>query len=182
MERVLVTLQQQFPAPAPAAPAARAADEGGAPARLSAQAAMAFLVPQPGESLVEYRDRLLPLARAVVNPQRERVAQLRDRFVETARLDAAQQRVLDEAVTAAGETLKDRIAQGVLSGELGLRMKPASGVAFARDLLDATDEANRTFRAALRPEQLATLDEDRFDVAEYVLFRTRWEDLLGVTD
>ena len=178
MERVLTTLQQQFPASAPRP--ARAPDEGAA--RISAQAAMAFLVPQPGESLVEYRDRLLPLARAVVNPQRERVARLKSRFVESARLDAAQERVLDEAVAAAGEALKDRIAQGVLSGELGLRMKPAQGVAFARDLLDATDGANRTFRAALRPEQVAALDEDRFDVAEYVLFRTRWEDLLGVTE
>jgi hypothetical protein len=180
VERVVFALQQSFPGPATPPPSG---DEPPGPGpRLSAQAAIAFLAPQPGESLAEYRDRLLPVARAIVNPHRDRVARLRARFVDSARLDAEQQRVLDEAVDAAGEALKDRILDGVLSGELNLRMKPAAGVTFARDLLDAADGANRKLRAALRPEQLAVLDAERFDVAEYLLFRTRWEDMLGVKD
>jgi hypothetical protein len=149
---------------------------------VAVETAVMFLAPQPGESLLEYRERMLPVARELIAPQRERVARLREGFTSAAALDAAQRRALDEIVDGAGEALKDRILQGVLSGELSPRIKPAAAVAFARDLLDIGDQAQQRFRGALRPEQLEALERDRFDLTEYLLFRTRWEDLLGVTE
>src|SRR5687767_8440188 len=77
MERVLVSLQQQFPATPRPRPAGGEILDDPSEGRLSAAAAAAFLMPQPGESVVDYRDRMLPIARALVNPQRERVARLR---------------------------------------------------------------------------------------------------------
>jgi hypothetical protein len=79
--------------------------------------------------------------------------------------------------------MKDRIMQGFLSGELDpSKMKPSGAVAFARDMLDLADGANRKFRSTLRPDQASVLDSNRFDVDEYLVFSTRWEDLLGVTE
>ena len=70
--------------------------------------------------------------------------------------------LLDGAVGQAAEALKDRIMQGVLSGELDpAHLKPSTAVAFARDLLDITDQTHRRFRAALRAEQQTALDRAR---------------------
>jgi hypothetical protein len=110
------------------------------------------------------------------------VARLREGFTEAARLDEPQRRALDETVDAAGEAMKDRILQAVLFGEIGPRTKPGAALAFGRDLLAIGADAHERFRAALRPDQLEALERDRFDLAEYLLFRTRWEDLLGVTE
>jgi hypothetical protein len=144
---------------------------------------IAPIAPQPGEPLMEYRNRVLPLVREVLGPQRTRVQALRSDVAGSARLEKAQLTLLDTVVGEAGEAIKDRIMQGILSGELMPRnLKPATGVAAARDVLELADQANRKFRAALRPEQLTALDASRFDVAEYLLFSTRWEDMLGVTE
>jgi hypothetical protein len=50
-------------------------------------------------------------------------------------------------------------------------------VTFARDVLDYADGANRRFRAGLTDRQNEILDASTFDVADYLLFSTRWEDL-----
>ena len=63
----------------------------------------------------------------------------------------------------------------------GSSVKPSTGVAFARDVLDLADHANSRFSASLRDDQRAALATSRFDVADYLLFSTRWEDMLGVT-
>jgi hypothetical protein len=144
--------------------------------------AVEFFSPKPGENLIAYRDRVLPVVQAAALPQRNRVARNRMQFEEAARLDEAQKRELDAAVDEAGEAIKDRIMQGVLSGEVNPRVKASTGVAFARDVLDLADGANRRFRASLRPDQQAVLDQSPFDVADYLFFKVRWEDMLGVTE
>src|SRR4030095_12631267 len=97
-------------------------------------------------------------------------------FIQEARLSDAQQRELDAAVGEAGDQIKDRIYQGILSGELGPRTKASSGVALARDILDLADAANRRFRGALSPGQQAALDGSRFDLVASLVFSERWED------
>ena len=156
-----------------------AGDDAPPPAR---HWAVEFFTPHPGENLIAYRDRVLPVVQAVAAPQRKRVARWRDEFTRAAGLTDAQARELDATVAATGEQMKDRILQGVLSGELGMRTKPSTGVAFARDLLDLADGANQRFRASLSPTQLTALDDSRFDVVDYLFFATRWEDMLGVEE
>jgi hypothetical protein len=141
------------------------------------------LAPQPGEDLLAYRDRMVPLAQAVVAPHRARVARGRDAFAAAAQLDAAQRAELDAAVQEAAGAIQDRAMQGILSGELlPGQVKPSTGVAFARDVLDAVDRANHRFDASLRPSQRAALAASSFDVADYLVFSTRWEDMLGVSE
>ena len=141
-----------------------------------------FFTPRPGEDMLDYRDRVLPVVQAVVEPQRIRVAENWREFADSARLDERQRAEMTAAVDQAVESLVDQAFQGVLSGEiLPPNLKPSVGVAFARDLLDTVDQANRRFRAVLSPQQLELLDRSRFDVADYLVFATRWEDLLGVT-
>jgi hypothetical protein len=120
------------------------------------------------------------VVQAVAAPQRARVARWRDDFSRAAHLTDAQTRELDATVSAASEQLKDRILQGVLSGELGPRTKASAGVAFARDVADVALAADQRFRASLGSEQLAALDASRFDLVDYLFFATRWEDMLGV--
>ena len=141
-----------------------------------------FFTPRPGEDMLDYRDRVLPVVQAVVEPQRIRVAENWREFADSARLDDRQRAEMTAAVDQAVESLVDQAFQGVLSGEiLPPNLKPSVGVAFARDLLDTVDGANRRFRAVLSPHQLEILDRSRFDIADYLVFATRWEDLLGVT-
>jgi hypothetical protein len=141
------------------------------------------LAPQPGENLLAYRDRMVPLAQAVVAPHRGRVARGRDAFAAAAQLDATQRAELDAAVQEAAGAIQDRAMQGILSGELlPGQVKPSTGVAFARDVLDAVDRANHRFDASLRPAQRAALAASSFDVADYLVFSTRWEDMLGVPE
>jgi hypothetical protein len=69
---------------------------------------------------------------------------------------------------------------GLLSGELMPdQVKPTTAVAFARDILDDVDGADRRFEASLTDEQRAALAEHPFDVADYLLFSTKWEDMLN---
>lgn len=145
--------------------------------------AVRFLTPRPDESLLEYRDRIVPVAQLAVAPHRARVDKLREQFVEEAGLNDEQQRMLDAAVQRSADDIKDHVMQSVLSGELlPPRVRPARAVAFARDLLDMLERADREFRASLGPEQLELLDAGGFDVVDYLFFSTRWEDLLGVVE
>jgi hypothetical protein len=140
-----------------------------------------FFAPHPGEDLLAYRDRMVPVAQAVVAPQRARVTRDLDEFSEDARLTHAQREELSAAVEQAADAIKDRVMQGVLSGELlPPNVKPATAVGFARDVLDHVDGAHQRFSGSLSDEQRAILASSRFDVAEYLLFSTRWEEMLGV--
>jgi hypothetical protein len=145
--------------------------------------AVRFLTPQPGESMLDYRDRVVPVAQLAVAPHRTRVDASRRRFAEAAALTPAQEQALDAAVQRAADDIKDHVMQSVLSGELlPPRVRPARAVAFARDILDLLDRADREFRSTLGPAQLAHLDAGGFDVVDYLFFSTRWEDALGVIE
>lgn len=146
----------------------------------TAPAWVMWLAPQPGENLLHYRDRIVPLAQAAVAPHRARVARGRDDFAARAGLDSHQRAELDAAVEEAATTIQDRVLGAALGGDLSpATFKPTTGVALARDVLDAVDKANRRFEASLREDQRAALTGHPFDVADYLLFSTRWEDMLG---
>jgi hypothetical protein len=139
-----------------------------------------WLAPQPGEDMLHYRDRIVPLAQAAVAPHRARVARGRDDFATKAGLNTQQRAELDAAVEEAAGTIQDRVMGAVLGGDLlPSTFKPTTGVALARDVLDAVDKANRRFEASLREDQRAALAQHPFDVADYLLFSTRWEDMIG---
>ncbi|HET9987821.1 MAG TPA: hypothetical protein VFQ65_04860 [Kofleriaceae bacterium] len=129
------------------------------------------LLPQPGEKLGDYRDRIVPLAEVAVAPQRARVARMRDQ------LGDPQRAALDAAVGEAATAIEARVASAFVDGELQ-SLKPMSGVTVARDVLDIVDRSNTQFVTALTADQRAQLASSRFDFADYLLFSTRWEDAL----
>lgn len=142
-----------------------------------------WLAPQPGEGMLSYRDRMLPLAQAAVAPHRNRVARGRDDFAAKVGLDANQRTELDAAVQEAQAQIQDKVMGALLAGELAPKnFKPMTGVSLARDVLDSVDKANARFMATLREDQKATLGQHPFDFADYLLFSARWEDALGVTN
>lgn len=142
-----------------------------------------FFAPHPGENLLDYRDRVLPVVQAAAAPHRARVKRWRDEFADEANLSSEQRQLLDTAVRDAADAIGDRVFQAVFTGEiLPPRLKPSVGVAFARDLLDQMDRANQRFTDSLDPEQRDRLASSRFDVIDYLVFSTRWEDMLGVTE
>jgi hypothetical protein len=144
---------------------------------------VAWLAPHPGEDLLSYRDRLVPLAQAAVAPQRARVGRGRDDFATIAGLDARQKAELDAAVQEAATAIQDRVLSAALGGELlPSSFKPMTGVTLARDVLDQIDHANQRFLSTLREDQRAVLARHPFDLADYLLFSTRWEDALGATE
>jgi len=143
----------------------------------------AWLAPQPGENLLDYRDRLVPIAQAAIAPHRERVARGRADFAKIANLDAQQQAQLDAAARDASAAIQDKVMSSLMSGELmPAHFKPMTGVSLARDVLDTIDQANRKFVGSLREDQKAALAQHPFDFADYLLFSTRWEDALGYTN
>jgi hypothetical protein len=184
-ERVVATAE-----PAPAIPQLRAPTaqpdhpqpEGGLTyAGFHVPAWAVRLAPQPGENLLAYRDRMLPIVKAAVAPHRARVARGRDDFAKLAGLDDRQKAELDAAVQDAATQIQDKLLNAVLSGELSpQQFKPMTGVALARDVLDVVDGANKRFLASLRDDQRSKLAQHPFDVADYLVFATRWEDALGL--
>lgn len=142
-----------------------------------------WLAPQPGENLLDYRDRIVPIAQAAVAPQRARVARGRDDFAKVANLDAQQRAQLDAAAAEAATAIQDKVIGSLMNGDLmPSTFKPMTGVALARDVLDTIDQANRRFIGSLREDQKDQLAQHPFDFADYLLFSTRWEDALGVTN
>ena len=138
------------------------------------------LLPQSGESLLAYRDRIVPLAQIAIAPHRTRVARGRDDFAQLAHLDARQNAELDAAVQDAARDIQDRVVNAALGGELSpSSFKPMTGVVLARDVLDIVDRANKRFVGTLDASQRAQLDQHAFDLADYLVFSTRWEDALG---
>jgi hypothetical protein len=142
-----------------------------------------YFAPQPGESMLSYRDRMVPLAQAALAPHRARVARGREDFAAQVKLDSQQRAQLDAAVQEASSAIQDKVMNSLLSGQLTPKtFKPMTGVALARDVLDSIDKANQRFMASLREDQKATLAGHPFDFADYLLFSARWEDALGVTN
>ena len=139
-----------------------------------------WLLPQPGEDLLAYRDRIVPIAQAAIAPQRARVARSLDDFAAAAHLDPTQRAALDRATQTAATAIEDRVMNAVLGGELApATFKPMAGVNVARDVLDDIDRGNRAFLATLTDDQRAVLAQHPFDFADYLVFSTRWEDALG---
>jgi hypothetical protein len=135
----------------------------------------ARLLPQPGEKMRDYRDRIVPLAQLAIAPQRARVARMRDNFTS---LGEKQRTELDAAVGEAATAIEDRVKAAVVSGDLNT-LKPMTGVTMARDVLDIVDKGNTRFVTSLTPEQRTEMASNRFDFADYLLFSTPWEDALG---
>jgi hypothetical protein len=142
-----------------------------------------WLAPQPGESMLSYRDRMVPLAQAALAPHRARVARSRDDMAKLIGLDSQQRAQLDGAVQEAAGTIEDKVMGSFMAGDLNpATFKPMTGVTLARDVLDAVDRANQRFMSTLREDQKAKLAKHPFDFADYLLFSARWEDALGVTN
>ena len=142
-----------------------------------------WLAPHPGENLLDYRDRIVPIAQAAIAPQRARVARGREDFAKRVGLDSTQRTALDGAVREAQTAIQDKVMGSLMAGDLmPATFKPMTGVTLARDVLDTIDRANSRFVATLREDQRAALAAHPFDFADYLLFSARWEDALGVTN
>jgi hypothetical protein len=142
-----------------------------------------WLAPHPGEDLRSYRDRMLPLAKAAIAPQRARVARSRDAFAQIAGLDDHQRAELDAAAHETAAAIEDRVMAAVLGGELlPSTFKPMTGVSVARELLELVARGNQRFVAGLRDDQRAKLAQHPFDFGDYLVFATPWEDALKVLD
>lgn len=130
----------------------------------------AHLLPQTGETVRAYADRIVPLAEIAIAPQRARAARIRDA------LDPHVQTELDAAAGEAAAAIEERITSAIANGELQpSALKPMTGVTLARDVLDIVDRGNARFVGALTPDQRAATT---FDFADYLMFSTRWEDAL----
>ena len=139
----------------------------------------AYFAPMPGEDLLSYKNRMLPLAQAALAPQRARVARSRDDFAAAAHLDQSQRALLDSTSREAADRIEEKLMGAFLNGDLNpATFKPMTGVAMARDVLDIVDHANQTFTASLREDQKTALAQHPFDFADYLLFATKWEDAL----
>jgi hypothetical protein len=154
--------------------------EDDAPPPVRAHWAIELIRPRDGEDLMAYRDRVLPIAQAVVEPQRRRVAEKQRQMAAAARLDERQMAELDAAVSQAADEIVNRVWQAVGTEEIWPRLRPSAGVALAADLLTSVAAADRRFRAALSAEQLAIVDSTRFDVADYLVFSVPWEERFGL--
>lgn len=138
------------------------------------------LMPQAGEDMRSYRDRMIPLAQLALAPHRDRVARSSDDLAKAANLDDRQRAELDAAAKETAQAIEDRLFNAVLSGELQpATFKPMAGVAVARDVLDLVDRGNKKFLASLRQDQRAALGNHPFDFGDFLLFSTRWEDAIS---
>jgi hypothetical protein len=138
------------------------------------------LMPQAGEDMRSYRDRMIPLAQLAVAPHRNRVARSSDDFAKAANLDVHQRAELDAAARETAQAIEDRLFNAVLSGEIQpATFKPMAGVAVARDVLDLVDRGNKKFLGSLRSDQRTWLANHPFDFGDYLLFSTKWEDAIS---
>ena len=160
--------------PEPAPPTGRPSFNG-----IQLPAWTAYFAPMPGEDLLAYKNRMLPLAQAALAPQRARVARSRDDFAQIAHLDSSQRALLDRTAQGAADRIEEKLMGAFMNGDLDpASFKPMTGVALARDVLDIVDNANQTFTGSLREDQKAQLAQHPFDFADYLLFATKWEDAL----
>jgi hypothetical protein len=142
-----------------------------------------WLAPHPGESLHDYRDRVLPLAQSAIAPQRARVARSRDDFAALANLNPRQRAELDAATTETASALEERVMGAVMNGEVTpSTFKPMAGVGIAKDLLDIVGHGNQRFVDSLDDGQRAKLAQHPFDFGDYLVFSTPWENALKILD
>lgn len=142
-----------------------------------------WLAPHPGETMRDYRDRMVPLAQAAIAPHRARVAKSRDNIAQLIGMDDRQKATLDAAVVETQTAIQDRVMNGILSGELmPATFKPMAGVTAARDILDLVDRANKKFLATLTDDQRGKLSTHPFDFADYLLFSAKWEQAFDFLD
>lgn len=138
------------------------------------------LMPQSGEDLRSYRDRMIPLAQLALAPHRNRVARSSEDLAKAVNLDDRQRAELDAATKETAQAIEDRLFNAVLSGELQpATFKPMAGVAVARDVLDLVDKGNKRFVSSLRQDQRTSLSNHPFDFGDYLLFSTKWEDAIS---
>jgi hypothetical protein len=142
-----------------------------------------WLAPHPGESVRDYRDRILPLAQSAIAPQRARVARSRDEFAALANLDPRQRATLDAATSETASALEERVMGAVMNGEVSpSTFKPMTGVGLAKDLLDIVGHGNQRFVDSLTEDQRAKLAQHPFDFGDYLVFSTPWENALKILD
>jgi hypothetical protein len=159
------------------------APEGPRLGQLKLPAWTLWLAPHPGENMLDYRDRMVPIAQTMLKPHRDRVARSRDDLAKQIGLDSQQRAQLDGAVAEAATQIEDKVMNAFMSGDLNpATFKPMTGVTLTRDVLDTVDQANRRFMSTLREDQKAAMAKHPFDFADYLLFSARWEDALGVTN
>ncbi|HEY4059722.1 MAG TPA: hypothetical protein VGM39_24075 [Kofleriaceae bacterium] len=138
------------------------------------------MLPQHGENLRAYRDRMIPIAQMAIAPQRERLQRSADDFAKLAKLDDGQKAALDANVDETATAIEDRLFTAALSGDLSpATFKPMAGVKVARDVLDIVDQGNTKFVGSLHDDQRATLATHPFDFADYLVFHTKWEDAIS---
>ena len=142
-----------------------------------------FFVPQKGEDMKSYRDRMLPIAQQAIAPQRARVARSRDELAQLIHMDAHQRAELDGATTETASALENRVMAAVANGDFDpATFKPMTGVTLAKDLIDTVEHGNQRWQAALSTDQRAKLAQHPFDFGDYLVFSTPWEDLLKFLD
>ncbi len=139
----------------------------------------AAFAPLPGENMLAYRDRMLPVAKELLAPQRARVQRNLDDFARRVGLDQSQRDALEQTVRDTADQVRQRVVEAVMNGEVMPPWRPATVVGFARDILDLLDEMAGRFRDSLTPAQRDALDAGRFDPVDYLAFSTHWEELLG---
>jgi hypothetical protein len=139
------------------------------------------LAPQQGEDMIAYRDRIVPLAQAAVAPQRSRVARSRDDLAKQLGLDAHQQTELAAATTETASAIEERALNAAFGGEFDpATFKPMTALAALTDVLQLIEKGNARFLASLTDAQRTRLAQHPFDFGDYLLFSTRWEDILGM--
>lgn len=141
------------------------------------------LAPQRGENLRSYKDRMLPIALTAIAPQRARVARSRDELAAALHLQPAQLTALDTAAQGAASALEEKVMAAVINGDFApANFKPMTAVSTARELLDVVDQANQHWIDSLSTDQRAALAQHPFDFGDYLVFSTKWEDLLAAFD
>ncbi|MBX3157567.1 MAG: hypothetical protein KF773_16450 [Deltaproteobacteria bacterium] len=142
-----------------------------------------WFAPHQGEDLRAYRDRVLPIAQSAIAPHRTRVARSREDFAKAAGLDEHQRAELEAATRETAAALQERVFGAVLGGELAPgTFKPMTGVAMARELIELVDKGHRRFTSALREDQRSSLAKHPFDFGDYLVFSTKWEEVLAFLD
>ena len=130
--------------------------------------------------MLAYRDRVLPIAQAVVAPQRLRVDERRRAMVAAAGLDPGQAEALDAAVAETSDAIVNRVWQALATDEIWPRPRPSAAVALAGELLRSVTDGEDRFRRVLRDDQRVAVDRSGFDFVDYLVFSVPWEERFGI--
>lgn len=150
---------------------------------VTAPAWASMLLPNKGETIKSYKDRMLPVAEQAIAPQRARVARLRDELAKSIKLDDKQRAELDGATSETATALENRVMQAFADGSFDpATFKPMAAVTLAKDLVDTVSAGNTRWMSSLSDTQRTQLSQNPFDFGDYLMFSTKWEDLLKVFD